>query len=309
MPRRARTPSTEERPLGRIRPSRSPTRSVGGLLRGVTAALGLVLGVCACAGSRVDGTTSDEATGVNAPVPTLRVLAYNVKHGRGMDGVVDLSRAAALIRSLEPDLVALQEIDCRCTRSGGVDQAQWLGEKTGMHAVFGRFMDYQGGEYGMAILSRWPILRAENHELPPGAEPRSALEVEVTVPSAASARSPVTLRFVGIHLYRTEDERMAQARRLLELFADSDAPVLLCGDFNSEPGSPVLDELATVWTAVDTGEDRFTFPSVDPNREIDFLLLRDRDGFQVELANVLDEPLVSDHRPLLTVLRWPKDSP
>ena len=104
----------------------------------------------------------------------LRVMAYNIKHGHGNDGVVDLERAAAVIEAVAPDVVTLQEVDERCGRSGEVDQAAWLGERLGMESIFGTFMDYDGGRYGMALLSRLPIIEWTNHVLPPGAEPRSA---------------------------------------------------------------------------------------------------------------------------------------
>lgn len=80
-----------------------------------------------------------------APAPALRVVSYNIRHGAGMDGRVDLARTAAVLRALSPDLVALQEVDERVKRSGGVDQAQQLGEALGMQARFTSFMDYQGG--------------------------------------------------------------------------------------------------------------------------------------------------------------------
>ena len=86
------------------------------------------------------------------PRDSLRVLVYNVKHGLGMDGRIDLDRLAARIRATRPDIVALQEVDRGCGRSGGVDQAAWLGERLGMHAAFGAFMDYDGGEDAASTL-------------------------------------------------------------------------------------------------------------------------------------------------------------
>jgi endonuclease/exonuclease/phosphatase family metal-dependent hydrolase len=86
------------------------------------------------------------------PTDTLRILSYNIHHGAGMDEVLDLDRIAALIREVNPDLVALQEMDSVVTRTGGVDQMATLGESTGLQPLFGRFMAYQGGAYGMGIL-------------------------------------------------------------------------------------------------------------------------------------------------------------
>ena len=114
---------------------------------------------------------------------TVRILAYNIHHGEGMDGKLDLERIAALVRRVDPDLVTLQEVDSVTTRTDAVDQASELGRLTGLESIFGRFMSYQGGAYGMAVLSRWPIVAVANHRLPDGAEPRSALSAVVRSPT------------------------------------------------------------------------------------------------------------------------------
>lgn len=88
---------------------------------------------------------------------TIRVASYNIKHGRGNDNVVDLARTAGVLRALAPDIVGLQEVDREAERSGKVDEARVLGESLGVHHAFGRFMDFQGGAYGMGVLSRFPI--------------------------------------------------------------------------------------------------------------------------------------------------------
>lgn len=227
---------------------------------------------------------------------TLRVLAYNIHHGAGMDSVLDLERIASVIRSVDPDLVALQEIDSVTTRTQGVDQAAELGRLTGMQARYGRFMSYRGGAYGMAILSRWPIEATSNLRLPDGEEPRTALSVTVRSPTGQR------LRFVGIHLYRTEAERMAQAVALDSLLEGSDIPTVLAGDFNSTPDSPVMGVLAESWSVVPKGEDRLTFASYDPVREIDFVLVRPGTRFEVLSQRLLDEPVASDHRPVFVEL-------
>ena len=254
-------------------------------------------------GSRVlsshpDGWPSDHAAVLStlrlAEAPNrLRVMSYNIKHGRGNDGVIDLERAAAVIEAAGPDVVTLQEVDQGCGRSGGVDQAAWLGQRLGMEPRFGPFMDYDGGRYGMAVLSRLPIVASENLVLPPGAEPRSALSARVRMGDGTE------VVVVGLHLYATESERLAQARAVVEAFAEERAPVVLAGDLNSEPGSPVLRLFEQAWTHPDKGEDRLTFHAQRPEREIDFILYRSAIPARAAFVDVLDEPLASDHRPLL----------
>lgn len=227
----------------------------------------------------------------------LRILAYNIRHGAGMDDSVDLARAATVINRISPDLVALQEIDSATQRTGRVNQASRLGELTNMHAVFGGFMEYQGGKYGMALLSRYPIVEITNHRLPDGREPRTALALAVRVSDTTE------IVFVGIHLYASEEERLAQAHRLTEIFEHDERPVVLAGDFNSQPGTAVLRHLSQEWVVPPKGEDHLTFPSDAPDREIDYIMMRPAASFEVLDVRVIDEPLVSDHRPVLMIAR------
>jgi endonuclease/exonuclease/phosphatase family metal-dependent hydrolase len=228
---------------------------------------------------------------------TLKVMSYNIKHGYGNDGVIDLERAAMVIEAEAPDVVTLQEVDDACNRSGSVDQARWLGERLGMEPLFGTFMDYDGGRYGMALLSRLAVVSWNNHELPPGAEPRSALAARLRLADGSE------VVVVGIHFYASRSERLSQARTLHDLYADEQAPVILAGDFNSERGGPVMDLLLDSWQDPDKGVDRFTIPSDDPKREIDFILYRPGSSFEVERMDVIDDPLTSDHRPLVLELK------
>lgn len=228
---------------------------------------------------------------------TITVMAYNIRHGEGTDGRIDLRRIAAVIEAQDPDLVTLQEVDRRTDRVDGDDQARTLGSLTGMNHAFGAFMDYDDGEYGMAVLSRWPIVSVTNVRLPDGDEPRTALKVRV--------RSPETdqeIVLVGVHFYRTDEERLAQADRLIEDLADETRPVILAGDFNSLPGGDVIDRFSGDFDILSKGRDRLTFPSTDPQREIDYIMVRPARRFYALEHTVLDEPLASDHRPLLAEL-------
>lgn len=233
--------------------------------------------------------------------PQLRVMSYNIKHGVGNDGVLDLERAAQVIEAARPDVVTLQEIDDRCARSGNVDQAKWLGERLDMHSAFGAFMEYDGGRYGMAILSRLPIVSHENIVLPPGAEPRSSLATRVRLSDGEE------VVIVGVHFYESEAERAAQARALLRALEHESAPVVLSGDFNSRPDSSVMRIFEESWVVPSKGVDRLTFPSNDPSREIDYIFFRGGKSRRVPRVlhvEVIDEPVVSDHRPLVLELEF-----
>ncbi len=228
---------------------------------------------------------------------TVVVVAYNIRHGRGMDDRVDLRRIAAVIEAEQPDFVTLQEVDRGTRRVDGDDQARTLGSLLGMHHAYGRFMDYDGGEYGMAVLSRWPIVNVVNERLPDGDEPRTALKVRVRSPDSGQE-----LVIVGVHLYRTERERLAQAERLIASLADEERPVIIAGDLNSTPTDPVLDRFATEWQVLSKGRDRLTYPSDEPRTEIDYIMIRPARSFYLLEHWLLDEAVASDHRPLVAEL-------
>lgn len=249
--------------------------------------------------SMFSGCRGDQSSPVSpATAPdTLRVLAYNIHHGEGMDGVVDLERIAALILKLDPDVVTLQEVDSVVARTNGVDQAVELGRLTGYEPVFSEFMPYQGGGYGMAVLSRWPVDASASLRLPDGPEPRTSLSVTVRSP-----RTGHRVRIVGVHFYRSEVERLAQAKMTEELLKEGQLPTILAGDFNSTPESEVMAHLARSWEIVGKGEDDFTFPSYAPDREIDYVLFRPYGRFEVVNQFLVDEPVISDHRPYVVDL-------
>lgn len=227
----------------------------------------------------------------------LKVMAYNIKHGLGMDGKLDLERLAKIIEKENPDLVALQEVDKNCKRSGNVDQAAELGRLLKMNHAFGKFMDFQGGEYGMAVLSKLPLEKVTRHVLPPGAEPRCALEVVVKPEGWTES-----LSFVGIHLDWTKGGfRPKQIAKL----ADKKGAVILAGDFNAERGSPTLKILQEADWKILREKPQNTFSAEQPKIEIDFFIARGLPKFTF-VERVIDEKVASDHRPIVATLKLSK---
>lgn len=230
----------------------------------------------------------------------VRVAAYNIKHGRGMDDRVDLSRIADVLRSLEADVITLQEVDDRTERTGGVDQVQVLAELLGYEGAHGPHRPYQGGFYGNAVLTRLPIRAQRTHSIPPASG--SALTVhEVEVVLADERHTGLSI--VSVHLAGSDVERMAQADSVTSYFAGRTGPVVLAGDFNGRPGSPVLTRLARDWTIAVKDGPSFTYPSDAPDREIDFIMLRATDSIEIVRHSVVAERVASDHRPLIAELR------
>ena len=229
--------------------------------------------------------------------PTLRVLCYNIHHGEGTDGKLDLPRVAKVIRAADPDLVALQELDDKTKRTGGVDQTAELTRLTGLHGAFGKAIDFQGGGYGQAVLSRFPLGETTVHPLPgmPNREKRIAFEARLTIDGR-------DLSLVTTHLdHQLAAEREGQAAKLNELFA-ADRAVILAGDFNATADSKAFAALTAKWTDATAGRGLLTIPVDRPAKQIDYVLFRPTERFRAVAAVVIDESVASDHRPVLVVL-------
>jgi endonuclease/exonuclease/phosphatase family metal-dependent hydrolase len=226
---------------------------------------------------------------------SLEIVSYNIRHGRGMDDRVDLPRIAAVLRAQAPDIVGLQEVDQRVTRSGGAPQADSLGPLLGMHAAFGAFMPYQGGEYGLGILSKHPIVTSRAIRLPDGNEPRVALLAEIALPGHD------TIAVVNVHFDWVQNDtlRFAQAAALTRVLDTLSRPWVLLGDFNDRPGSRTLALFTSRATeARKPASDHFTFSSTEPTQEIDFIFAAPTQAWRVGEARVITEPMASDHRPV-----------
>lgn len=253
-----------------------------------------------------DGRTPSDHFAVNAVLKakgerkSLRVLSYNIHHGEGTDGKLDLPRIAKIIAAEKPDLVAVQEVDRKAKRSGGVDQTAELARLTGLHGTFFKAIDIEGGDYGQAILSRFPLGETTTHKLPQIAkeEQRIAGEVRLAVDGREFA-------FVTTHFNHLNDaNRRDQATKINELFASAKHPVILAGDLNANPTSGPLTILAPNWKSSKLDAELPTIPSAKPARQIDYVLYRPATRFRVADVKVIDEPVASDHRPIFAVLEW-----
>lgn len=241
------------------------------------------------------------ASGWAAEPLRVRVLTYNIHHGEGTDGNIDLARIASVIKRLKPDVVALQEVDKKTTRSNGVDQAAELGKLTEMHVAFGKAMDFAGGQYGEAILSRYPLQKFQIHALPftEGCEPRCVLAARFRLGEAGPE-----IVFASTHLEHAKAPvRLCQAQKLNPILAAANAlPTILAGDFNEVPDSPAIKVLQSHWTDATAGRPQPTWPADQPRTKIDYVFFRPADGWRVVEQQVIGEPVASDHRPLLVVL-------
>ncbi|MGC0372854.1 endonuclease/exonuclease/phosphatase family protein [Streptomyces sp. SAI-229] len=266
--------------------------------------------VCAAVLAAALPAVAAPATAAGAPAVPLRVATYNIHAGAGQDQVFDLDRTAAALRGLRADVIGIQEVDVHWgARSDFADEARALAGKLDMRVFFAPIYDLDpadgNGErrrFGVAVLSRHPVLAAENHEIT-----RLSTQTPDPVPAPAPgfAEVVVDVRGAHVHVYTTHLDyradpsvREAQVADMLGVLAADRGPKILVGDFNAEASAP---ELAPLWerlrdAAPDAGG---TYPAADPVKRIDLVTVSP--GIRVTGARTVATE-ASDHRPVVTDL-------
>jgi endonuclease/exonuclease/phosphatase family metal-dependent hydrolase len=228
----------------------------------------------------------------------LRFMTYNIKHGE----VSSLDAVATVIKGQSPDIVVLQEVDVLTNRSGKVDQAARLGQLTGLsHAFIPSLLSYDGGQYGLAVLSRYPIRSVQRIPLRSAAEQRALGLVEVELDAAHVI--PVAVTHFGT---TGAAERLQQAEDVKAALAGKPW-ALLGGDLNATPSESSITSLTTMlsdaWTRGGSGSG-YTQNASFPTRRIDYLMLGSAWTSPVTAA-VVNASSQSDHRPVVATLILP----
>lgn len=237
--------------------------------------------------------------------PEFKILTYNIYHGENPDslGVPNLDNIANLIILLQPEVVALQEMDSMTTRLENVygkkiDWVAELGKKTGYRSYFAKAMDFAEGAYGEGVLVK-KALSYDTQKLPTpaGGEPRAAAWVKIEL------KSRKELYFGATHLcHEFPENRLAQIEAITH-YADSlPNPAFWVGDLNFDPSSEAYQSINSKWS--DAGyianDDTPTFNSPEGKR-IDYVWF-DSEHFELVNYQVIDVPY-SDHYPVLVTLR------
>lgn len=221
----------------------------------------------------------------------LVLMSYNVRNGKGLDNKRDLDRTAAVICAAQPDVVALQEIDSVTRRSNGDDVAAVLGKKCSMYHTFSKAIDFDGGGYGVALLSREKPIAVQRFALPGREEARTMLVVEFE-----------KYIVVSTHLSLTEQDRMASLAVIDSVATVATKPIFIAGDLNAKPDSEFCRAMGKKMQYL-SDTTAFTFPADKPNRTIDYIVAPRQQRVEVLDRKVITEPVASDHRPLVVVLK------
>ena len=224
---------------------------------------------------------------------TLILMSYNIKNANGMDNVCNFQRIANVINNTSPDVVAIQEVDSMTNRSGQKYVLGEIAERTQMHGYFAPAIDYDGGKYGIGLLTKQVPLRLQTLPLPGREEARTLILAEFA-----------DYIYCCTHMSLTEEDRMKSLELVKAFTSSSTKPLFLAGDMNAEPESGFIKKLQKDFQILSNPK-QHTFPAPDPKETIDYIatLKQNAKGFAVISAKVINEPMASDHRPILVELR------
>ena len=224
---------------------------------------------------------------------TLKLMSYNIKNANGMDNVCNFQRIANVINNASPDVVAIQEVDSMTNRSGQKYVLGEIADRTQMHGYFAPAIDYDGGKYGIGLLTKQVPLRLQTLPLPGREEARTLILAEFA-----------DYIYCCTHMSLTEEDRMKSLELVKAFTSSSTKPLFLAGDMNAEPESGFIKKLQKDFQILSNPK-QHTFPAPDPKETIDYIatLKQNAKGFAVISAKVINEPMASDHRPILVELR------
>ena len=228
----------------------------------------------------------------------IKIVSYNIRGGLGMDGIRDIHRIGTYLKTLDADLICLQEVHKCLPQSGNIDQPLCLAEQLRMTCTFSSTLSIGEGKYGIATFSRLPVLSATHLRLPNirerlkgivWRERRTAVAVEVLV----DGRS---ISVWNTHWSLNAKDRLCSAERLATALPSN--KVVLVGDFNAGEGSGEIARLMELTGLQDAGvaEKICTFPSDEPRHRIDRFFHSPE--LNVIGMHVPDSPL-SDHLPVI----------
>lgn len=229
---------------------------------------------------------------------TLKLMTYNIKNANGMDNVCDFQRVANVINNASPDVVAIQEVDSMTSRSGQKYVLGEIADRTQMHAYFAPAINFDGGKYGIGLLTKQVPIRLQTIPLPGREEERALILAEFE-----------DYIYCCTHMSLTQEDRMESLKMVKSFTAPYKKPLFLAGDMNAEPESGFIKELQKDFQILSNPK-QHTYPAPEPKETIDYIatLKSNANGFALISARVLNEPMASDHRPILVELRMTENA-
>lgn len=230
-------------------------------------------------------------------ISKVNVMSYNIRNGIGMDRKTNYERVAKVINEVHPDIIAIQELDSATKRSNGIYVLGELAKQTVMYGSYATAIKYQGGSYGIGVLSKEKPLSCRIIAMPGREEKRTMLMVEFP-----------DYVFCATHQSLTPKDQIASAKLIRKALKGISRPVLLAGDMNAQPTDKPQLKLRKFLTPL-SDTNAYTFPSDKPETCIDYIYAYKKNGyrFNIEHRNVINEPMASDHRPIQVIVKIEKE--
>lgn len=248
----------------------------------------------------VSSSFASELSAAKDKAIQVKVMSYNIHHAEGVDAILDLERIAKVIENSGAEIIGLQEVDNHWSdRSELEDQAKWLADRLDMHFTYAANLDLDPlnpGEprrqYGTAVLSKYPIIQAENYQLTKigNTEQRGLSETVINVKGHH-------LNFYNTHLALTAAERTIQVQEIIEIASKTEGPKVFTGDLNARPDSLEMQPLfANYKDSFADQNDAYTIPAENPTRRIDYIFTSN----EIQTANAeVISTIASDHLPIV----------
>jgi endonuclease/exonuclease/phosphatase family metal-dependent hydrolase len=259
-----------------------------------------------CVALSISCTQKAVPAGSNYTSSGISILSYNIHHANppSKPNVIDIEAIAHVINLQQPDIVALQEIDVHTNRSGKtVNEAEEIARLTGMKYYFAKAIDYDDGEYGVAILSKLPMEAMTNNPLPTAEGTRGEHRTLATAIINLPGNKKIVFASTHLDAQRSDTNRLLQIKKIGEFFNNEKLPVIIAGDFNATPNSDVINILDKYFTRTCLNNCGSTIPVIIPTKTIDFIAYKPSDKFIVIEQKVVDEQYASDHRPVLALFK------
>ncbi|SDK37927.1 endonuclease/exonuclease/phosphatase family protein [Natronincola ferrireducens] len=229
-------------------------------------------------------------------VNPLKIMSYNIHHGKNLYGRYSLDEIAEVIKNSGADIVGLQEIDNGVIRSRFEDQIKYLSEKLSMEYVYGYNINILGGTYGNGILSKYPIESYENLLLPSGREQRGLLRATIKVNNHS-------IHFLSTHLGLNQGERKNQINAIDKYLDILSSNIILVGDFNARPHSREIQHMSkrlvdAAHKAAKGDEPTFDLPVL--SGRIDYIFVDQK--FPIQRYQVI-KSRASDHYPITAIIK------
>ncbi len=233
----------------------------------------------------------------------IKIMSYNIHWGKNSNNVIDIDGISDVINEAKPDIVLLQEVDILTTRSNNIDEVSELSRLTNMSGYFGKQYDQEGGEVGVAILSKFLVIETENiqynYQPDPSEKTRTSLWATIVIEKDTIIVGCTHLRS-GSTSAVSQSMREEQAEQIVSLIKGQNYPVLFGGDLNETPSGPAIQQFENISVMSDKEPYTFTWPAITPEKKIDYIMMYPYSDWELKKYEVIPEKYASDHRPVMS---------